>query len=143
MNRTMRGATSIALVALCAVLLLTATPVAAQITCTSPNSIYWSPPPTGNGNNNNDGATTGTAVATLPQAETLAAQKGGGCIYLALPGTEPNVIKQVYATTGPLGVPLAQAALYGLLLLLAAALVAVGLWARRKSQNQPHYQSQA
>ena len=143
MKRMMKAAVCIALVALCAVSLFAATPAAAQITCTSPNSVYWSPPPQGNGNDNNDGSAADKAVATISRAEAQAVSKGGACIYLTIPGSQPNPIKQVYASTQPPGVPRPTAAVYGLLFALAVALVAVGLWARRKAQAQTGYQPQA
>lgn len=143
MKRMTKGAVSVALIALCAVLLLTATPVAAQITCTSPNSVYWSPPPQGgNGSDSKTGTTSGTAVATLPRAESLSVAAGGACIFLVIPGSEPSAIKQVYASTQPPGVPLATTVVYGLLFALAAALIGVGLWARRKTRLAPRLASQ-
>jgi hypothetical protein len=128
---------------LCAILVLAGIgilmPVQAapnQYTCRQASYIYWSP---GSGNNANNGSSAGAAVGTIDKARELA-QLGGACIRL-VQGTSTVDLEDA-RNTGT-GVPLATSALYGLLILLAVALVAVGLWARRKAQVQPGYQSQA
>jgi hypothetical protein len=130
---------------LCAILVLAGIgilmPVQAapnQYTCRQASYIYWSP---GSGNNANNGSSAGAAVGTIDKARELA-QLGGACIRL-VQGTSTVDLEDVYARNTGTGVPLATSALYGLLILLAVALVAVGLWARRKAQVQPGYQSQA
>lgn len=139
MNRTKKQLLLTILVVLGAMMLLPMGSATAQITCTLSHSIYWSPT---QGNDGRDGLSPASAVRTLKQAEYLASQ-GGACIYQVRGTESPLAVKQVEAQNPATGVPLAQAALYGLLMLLAVALVAVGLWARRKAQVQPGYQSQA
>lgn len=132
--------------ALCAILVLIGiavlTPVKAapdhQYTCSLTSYIYWS---SADGDDANDGLSVSTAVRTQEHAKELA-KEGGACIRI-VQGADVVDYMDVYALNTGTGVPLAQAALYGLLMLLAVALVAVGLWARRKAQVQPGYQSQA